>query len=170
MQYNLCNLRRALVARRRVDGNDKRWPLTKSIWRGPHFSWLFFKPCLFQYVVKTILINFCTRNFAINMIECGRIDATYEIIVTARCLVNYLWNVYFWTYFECFWLFYFLFSFCYNAFVYLFMPFTHLDFLWLLTMSGRHFYLTTLMKSLSSFLVIGFMVFYTLVLWISPQK
>ena len=64
----------------------------------------------------------------------------------------------FWSYFECFWLVYFIFSFCYNAFVYLFMPSMHLDFLWLLTMSGRHFHLTTLMKSLSSFLVIGFMV------------
>lgn len=65
----------------------------------------------------------------------------------------------FWSYFECFWLVYFIFSFCYNAFVYLFMPSMHLDFLWLLTMSGRHFHLTTLMKSISSFLVIGFMVF-----------
>ena len=63
-------------------------------------------------------------------------------------------NCLFWTYFECFWLF-FIFSYCYNAFVYLFIPFMHLDFLWLLTMSGRHFHLTTLMKSLSSFLVIG---------------
>ena len=67
-------------------------------------------------------------------------------------------NCLFWTYFECFWLF-FIFSYCYNAFVYLFIPFMHLDFLWLLTMSGRHFHLTTLMKSLSSLLVIGFMVF-----------
>ena len=65
---------------------------------GLHTSLDIFETCFFfntlLYVVKTILINFCTRNFAINMIEYGRIDATYEIIVTPRCLFNYLWTVY----------------------------------------------------------------------------